>query len=57
MKENEKRGEVMRSAPLEEIRAKFNEAYKHRVSKRELRTELKEQRSLWGRQNTKAETA
>ena len=57
MKENEKMGEVMRSARLEEIRVEFNEAWKDRVSKRELRTALKEQRSSWREENTKAETA
>ena len=47
----------MRSARLEEIRADFNEGWKDRVSKREMRTALKEQRSSWPEDNTKAETA
>ena len=47
----------MRSAQLEERSAEFNEAWKDRVSKPEMRTALKEQRSSWREENTKAETA
>ena len=57
MKENEKMGEVMRSARLEGIRGEFNEQWQDRVPKRGLRTALKEQRSSWREENTKAETA
>jgi len=60
MRTHEEKGETLRVAGevrLGEIRADFNEVWKYKVSVRELRTALKDQKSSWREENVQSEKA